>query len=93
MGRKVLIETGSGLFQNTVQISRGRTKENQETPRNYEIISKRFLNAIQTGNHYYDLFEGLEFRMIMKISMGRVENEVAVRGFWFFTIGSNKSSA
>jgi hypothetical protein len=40
MGRKVLIKTGSGLFQNTLQILRGRTKENQETPQNYEIVSE-----------------------------------------------------
>jgi hypothetical protein len=40
MRRKVLIETGLDLFQNSIQILRGRTKENQGTPRNYDLISK-----------------------------------------------------
>jgi hypothetical protein len=79
MGRKVLVKTGSGLFQNTIQILRRRTKKNQEISQNYEVISECFLNAIQTGNNYYDLLEGLEFRIIMKIFRGRRENEVALR--------------
>jgi hypothetical protein len=40
MRRKVLLETGLNLFQNTIQILRGRTKEHQEKPGNYEIIGK-----------------------------------------------------
>lgn len=38
-GKKVMIKTGSVLFQTTVQILRGRTKGNQETSQNYEIVS------------------------------------------------------
>jgi len=37
MGRKVLIKRVSSLFQNTIQILRGRTKENQSTPQNNDI--------------------------------------------------------
>jgi hypothetical protein len=62
------------------------------TFQNYEIISEWFLNAIQTGNHCYELLEGLEFRMTMKIFIGRIEDEVDVRGFGFFTFGSSKNS-
>jgi hypothetical protein len=40
MGQKVLIETGSGLYKNAVEILRGRTKKNQVTFQNYEIISE-----------------------------------------------------
>jgi len=40
MGRNVLLKAGSGLFQNTIQVLRGRNKENQETPQNYEIVSE-----------------------------------------------------
>jgi hypothetical protein len=89
MGRKVMVKTGSVLFQNTIQILRCRTKKNQETIHNYEIVSECFLNAIQTGNNYYDLLEELKFRIIMKIFRGRIGNEMALRGFGFFTFGSN----
>jgi hypothetical protein len=71
----------------------GRIKKNQETSRNYEIVSECFLNAIQTGNNYYYLLEGLEFRITMKIIRSRIENEMALRGFGFFTFGSNKNIA
>lgn len=93
MGRKVLIKRGSGLFQNSIQILPGRTKENQDTTQLYETVNEWLLNAIESANNFYNFLERLEFRIIMKIFMDRLENVVAVRSFGLFTFDSNENSA